>query len=1400
MALFILALMGFDIMPARAEKGFRYYKLEFTDVQTPGEWGPFIQLQEIDLLDAEGNPIETMRVYKDNSGKDEYPRLSDNDLGTKWGALFYGSLFVYIDAGAVVAPSGYRFYTGGDTESQPGRNPKSWKLYACFSDSEPADNADWILLDERKDDETIQPVNLTPFDYTFTYEYTEEPSVEAYQAYDAFAQELIAKLSASDKNTENIAVLKAYLTEKTEPGNPFPNGSYPYIMEQKQLSASEVRQELEYLKSLYEAAQKDLRQVGFRYYMLEFISVQMPGEWGPFIQLQEFDLLDAEGEPIESMRVYNDTFGKNEYSWLSDNDMGTKWGGLFYSNLYVFIDAGDVVTPSGYRFYTGGDTESQPGRNPRSWRLYGCFADSEPNENADWILLDERMDDETIQPVNLTPFDYMFTYEYTEEPSEEAYQAYETLAQDIIEKLAAYDLEGEDIDLLKAYLESESQPGNPFPNGSFPFIMKHKELTASGMRQEIEYLRSLYEAAQKDPRWPGFRYFKVEFTAVQAPGPWGPMIQLQEIDLLDEKGNPIDWMKVYADSFNQGSTLSDNNMDTKWCSGFDGYAYLLIDAGSLVTPSGYRFYTGNDTETQPGRNPRSWKLYGSRVYSESPSEGEWTLIDERTEDETMQPVNITPFDFDITFIYTEKDRIAKAYEDYEAYIAGLRAELDELDATGDAAEKLYSYLDNDVEPGDLFPNGSYSYIVNNEKLNAEQLAVEIEFVAALYLEVKATNYGIGDVSFLLKDVPFSRMVQEHGGGSFDDAYTLSDLKNGFYAVTLNGFSTIKTREDSRFYSTYLYAGDRLVPLMSVQEDYIPDSEAEQYDANDLLFIEHYYPASIQSARKALQAGHYENTIVAEVTDGTLKLGIRGLSTDNAEDWSAYGYARLTYLGELSNSTDALTKAIAGQTARARSLLDKAVSSGTDCCFYPNFSQTLRERMNALYETAAQVSDAASMYETEGAFSSIYPEVAECQKAYVGMMKRADTYIITLSDLLDSKTIGKTLFDYGMSVVSSVYTAYEEGKYSSEEANGIKFYDFSKLSNPLITNAGQLSSNANESGEGKDLGALLDDNAETFWHSGIQGQTADAYHYLQVNLEEPFMGDITLLILRPEANADHPTKMLVLGSEDGNDFTEIGTLDIPFSGAGMVDIAAPFNVSIPVNYLRLAATDCASTDGTAFRQAWQAAEFQIYSENKLVPGYRYYMLEFTDVRTPGEWGPFIQLQEIDLLDTAGNPVETMKVYTDTFGKNEYSWLSDNDMGTKWGGLFYGSLYVFIDAGEKVRLSGYRFYTGADTESQPGRNPKSWKFYGSNTYSESAGEGEWTLIDERTDDETMQAVNLTPFDFIFNPVVPDDIKTIQSQADQVSREGIYDLMGRKLSVPMEHLSKGLYIIGGKKVLVK
>ena len=1372
LALFILTLTGFCATQTQAAKGFRYYKLEFTATQGAG----VIQLQEIDLLDAEGNPIESMKVYKDSYGQGD--RLSDNDMDTKWGGVFSGYAYLLMGVDEPITLTGYRFYTGDDTESQSGRNPKSWKLYGCSAESEPDENAEWTLIDERTDDNTMQAVNLTPFDFKLSY--AEDP----YQAYEAYALELIDIVSKNVGDGRSWDMLKNYLEESSEPGNPFPNGSYPYIMQNRQLSASEVHQEMAYLQNLYKNALNDLLLPGYRYYKLEFTATR----GADVIQLEEIDLLDAEGNPIESMKVYKDSYGEGDR--LSDNDMGTKWGGGFGGNAFVLMRTNLPTCPAGYRFYTGDDTESQSGRNPMSWKLYGCFAGSDPDEEADWTLIDERKDDESMQPVNLTPFDFFFEYEYTVEPPFEIYQAYEELAGQIVTELVKYDVESEAMDLLRSYLDVKSEPGNPFPNGSYLYIMDHMQLTAGGIRQEIAYLQSLYDAAQNDPGWPGFRYFMLEFTATQG----ADVIQLQEIDLLDAEGNPIESTKVYKDSYGEGKRLTDNDMNTKWGGGFGGYAYVLIDAGQKVMPKGYRLYTGDDTKTQSGRNPRSWKISAGNLYSDTPEGGEWTVMDEHTDDYTMQPVSLTPFDFELNYIYTEEERIAKAYEDYKAYAAELLDAMNELGATGEAAELLYGYLEDYFEPGEPFANGSYIYIIENEELNAEQLAAEIKFMETLYSEVQAKNYGIGDVSFLLSEVPLSQTVMEHGGGTFDDAYTLTDLKNGIYELTIKGFSTLKTREDSRFYATYLYAGDRLVPLMNLQEDYIDDTETEEYGPNDLMFIEHYYPSSSNSSRIAFKNGHYENCILVEVNDGTLKFGVLGLGTGNSNDWSIYGLARLSYLGDMSNAGDALRKTLDGQIARSQTLFDAKSSSGLDCCYYPSFSQTLHEQLKTLCESAAQEKETPAMYEDEGAFSAIFPEVLDCQKAYIEMLNKADSFVDALSVLQEKGVVGNTVLKYGIDLINDIAIGYEEGDYSAEEARNISFMDLSVFRNPLISDAEQLSSNASDSEEGKNIGALIDDNDETIWHSDFHGQSTDEYHFVEVALDEEFMGEISLLVIRPKSDTDHPTKMSLWGSGDGNEFTELGMLDIPFSGPNMLDVSAPFIVNIPVRYLRLAAADCASTDGTPFRKSWQAAELQIFSRNYLRAGFRYFKFEFTANHGDG----VIQLEEIDLLDNDGNPIEPMTVYKDNFGEGPR--LSDNDMGTKWGGGFNGFAYLLIDTESETTPVGYRFYTGDDTASLPGRNPKSWKLYGSNDYADSSDGGDWTLLDERTNDNTLQAVNLTPFDFAIDYQYPVGIGSIQSQERKVGREGIYDLMGRKISGSVDNLSKGLYIIGGKKVLIK
>ncbi|GEM_PF-5700068 len=147
---------------------------------------------------------------------------------------------------------------------------------------------------------------------------------------------------------------------------------------------------------------------------------------------------------------------------------------------------------------------------------------------------------------------------------------------------------------------------------------------------------------------------------------------------------------------------------------------------------------------------------------------------------------------------------------------------------------------------------------------------------------------------------------------------------------------------------------------------------------------------------------------------------------------------------------------------------------------------------------------------------------------------------------------------------------------------------------LITNASQFSSNASDSVEGTDFGALIDGNPSTFWHSDWHNTSwnnrSDTYHHLQVALGSEYTGNIILNITRRKSNYDHSTKMLVWGSKDGAEFTEIATLNLSYDGPSS-QVSAVFYAH-GVKYLRFA-----SIDGSPeFRTFWHAAEFQLYKCN------------------------------------------------------------------------------------------------------------------------------------------------------------------------------------------------------------
>ena len=75
-------------------------------------------------------------IYSGNGSDDKDPaRLLDNNLETKHCVVFTdntwaGYLSVNFESNDLIIPTGYVIYTGDDTQSNPGRNPKSWEIRA----------------------------------------------------------------------------------------------------------------------------------------------------------------------------------------------------------------------------------------------------------------------------------------------------------------------------------------------------------------------------------------------------------------------------------------------------------------------------------------------------------------------------------------------------------------------------------------------------------------------------------------------------------------------------------------------------------------------------------------------------------------------------------------------------------------------------------------------------------------------------------------------------------------------------------------------------------------------------------------------------------------------------------------------------------------------------------------------------------------------------------------------------------------------------------------------------------------------------------------------------------------------------------------------------------------------
>ena len=164
---------------------------------------------------------------------------------------------------------------------------------------------------------------------------------------------------------------------------------------------------------------------------------------------------------------------------------------------------------------------------------------------------------------------------------------------------------------------------------------------------------------------------------------------------------------------------------------------------------------------------------------------------------------------------------------------------------------------------------------------------------------------------------------------------------------------------------------------------------------------------------------------------------------------------------------------------------------------------------------------------------------------------------------------------------------------------------------LITKASQLSSNASDSSEGLHIEYLIDGKSDTFWHSDWH-KNVIAPPYLQVAFEEPVSGLVQVEITRRNNGFGHIVRMYIVGSNDGEEWTNIGYLEAPYGGTpNEVVSCQPVDLGASYKYLRFINT-CRSLDGGGvstemdpfaqpasideYDKTWtyfHAAEFQIY---------------------------------------------------------------------------------------------------------------------------------------------------------------------------------------------------------------
>jgi len=550
-------------------------------------------------------------------------KLVDGTQNTKWGtwSVWYhvyendDPAYLIAKADLPIAPTTYELVIANDTNGEPGRNWKAWRIYAAnfASDADATLDAEgWVLIDEKVDQELptgqfeVVPLEFSNPDGNFYSYFKIVVDDVVADDYDAYCQ--MDEFRFKDYKVDTSAA-QEYM-------------NFDLTSADADLAAA-YNGKLDELKAAF--ANEDVDQIVACVATLASLKEEITA------------IMNGNYIALDWTACWGDGPGSN----LVDKNDNTKWGGNFPGegeHVQYVVFRGKAIQPFFYKLVTGGDTERWNTRNWKSWRVFGGNFENEAaaTRTADgWVLLDERTDitSEYLPNKNNYPATFDFNkgvknaYSYfkvevtasggSQQQMSEMYlctqEEFEAIREPLVAAFVDFDIEG-----LKVLPEDEESKAN------FATLFEELKTTADAVRLTKVYndLVALRETLEESAAFKNGGYRSVGGNTA-----WG---------------DNENWTK-----------LIDGNSKTKWGGGMpDGGSYNIFKSYDSVDPEYYMLITGNDTKNSPGRNWKTWKIYGGNFESDEAATREaegWVEIDskENIGQDVLPGDNFTPAYFTV---------------------------------------------------------------------------------------------------------------------------------------------------------------------------------------------------------------------------------------------------------------------------------------------------------------------------------------------------------------------------------------------------------------------------------------------------------------------------------------------------------------------------------------------------------------------------------------------------------------------------------------------------------------------------------------------------------------------------------------------------------------------------------